>query len=69
MKNTRLATDQEIEVLNFLNNLRESGVTNMYGATPYIQDAFELNRTAATQLLKLWMANFNKESNYKTIKN
>ena len=68
MKNTRLATNQEIEVLNFLNNLRESGVTNMYGATPYIQDAFELNRTVATQLLKLWMANFNKESNYKTLK-
>lgn len=39
----------------FLNNLRESGVTNMFGATPYLQDEFSLDRTEARDILTEWM--------------
>jgi hypothetical protein len=39
----RKTTDQEQEVLEFLNMLRDSGATNMFGAVPYIKDEFELD--------------------------
>ena len=50
----------------FLNNLRESGVTNMFGAVPYLIEEFpELNRSKAKSILSDWMKNF---ENYKNIK-
>ena len=49
-------TDEHIE---FLNDLRESGTTNMFGAVPYIQDAFpELTRQQSSEVLKYWMDSF-----------
>jgi hypothetical protein len=39
----RKTTDQEQEVLEFLNILRDSGATNMFGAVPYIKDEFKLD--------------------------
>jgi hypothetical protein len=48
--------------LVFLDNLRESGVTNMFGATPYVETAFpELNKTEAKNILLYWMKSFGKE--------
>jgi len=64
---TRQATNQEQDVLNYLNELRDSGETNMFGATPYIQNEFYVDRKEAVRLLKLWMANFNEKGNYKMI--
>ena len=47
------------EHLEFLDDLRESGVTNMYGAAPYIQDEFpELSTMEAKQVLLYWMETF-----------
>lgn len=69
MENTRKATEQEMEVLSFLNNMRESGLINMFGAAPYIEDTFEVDRKEATRLLMLWMRNFNQEGEYETLKN
>ena len=34
----------EEEVFVYLDELRDSGVTNMYGAGPYIRDNFDVNR-------------------------
>ena len=64
----RKTTDQEQEVLEFLNMLRDSGATNMFGATPYIKDEFELDSKEAKRLLMLWMANFNDEGEYNEVK-
>lgn len=64
----RLTTSIEKDTLEFLNGLRDSGVTNMYGATDYIIDEFDVSRKEAAQMLSLWMKNFNKEGNYDTIK-
>ena len=64
----RKTTDQEQEVLEFLNILRDSGATNMFGAVPYIKDEFELDSKEAKRLLMLWMANFNDEGEYNKVK-
>lgn len=39
----------------FLNRLRESGATNMFGATPYIEEAFDLDPWDAKKILIEWM--------------
>lgn len=39
----------------YLNRLRESGDTNMFGAAPYLQEEFGLNRTEARRTLADWM--------------
>lgn len=45
--------------LLFLDDLRESGVTNMYGATPYLMEEFaELNKNQAMKVLIYWMNTF-----------
>lgn len=66
---TRPATEIEKNVCEFLNDLRESGVTNMYGASPYIEEEFGLNKRESRRILSLWMENFNPEGNYETVKN
>jgi uncharacterized heparinase superfamily protein len=43
----------------FLDDLRESGKTNMFGATPYLRKAFvELNEKEAREILTDWMKTF-----------
>ena len=42
----------------FLDNLRESGVTNMYGGAPYVAEQFELLLDRARAVLTDWMDNF-----------
>ena len=46
------------EVNFFLDMLRESGVTNMYGAALYIQQQFSLDRKTANKMLFEWMRTF-----------
>ena len=47
--------------LLFLDDLRESGVTNMFGASPYLQDAFpELTKLDAREVLFYWMGSFSE---------
>jgi hypothetical protein len=56
-------TDKElITAFNFLDNLRESGVTNMFGAAPYLVEAFDLPQQDARTVLKSWMNTFSDES-------
>ncbi len=45
---------------DFLIALRDSGVTNMYGAAPYLQKEFGLNRKEAIKILANWMRSFSK---------
>jgi len=46
------------EVFVFLDNLRKSGETNMFGASPYIRERFACTRYEANRLLVKWMENF-----------
>ncbi len=68
METTRKTTEQEKEVMEFLNLLRNTGATNMFGATPYIMQEFDIPKQEASQLLVLWMDNFNEEGKYDDVK-
>jgi hypothetical protein len=46
------------EVNKFLNILRESGESNMFGAGPYIQENFKITRYDANRFLVKWMETF-----------
>jgi len=46
------------EVYEYLNELRESGVTNMYGARPYLQEEFNFTKEEARKWLTAWMKDF-----------
>lgn len=45
----------------FLEKLRQSGKTNMYGATPYLMVEFGLSEREAKNILIDWMKNYNRE--------
>jgi hypothetical protein len=47
----------------YLNRLRESGVTNMFGASPYLQDEFGFDRKEAKTALVEWMQWVNDNPN------
>lgn len=45
--------------LEYLDELRESGATNMFGATPYLMDEFpDLDKQQARSVLLYWMDTF-----------
>ena len=48
------------EYFSFLNDLRDSGKTNMFGATPYLQSAFDLEKREAREILTRWMKSFSE---------
>jgi hypothetical protein len=49
------------EHLEYLDDLRESGLTNMFGAVPYIKEEFGLDRKTSRQILSYWMETFGKD--------
>lgn len=51
--------DMEKELyFNYLDMLKESGVTNMFGASPFLQEEFDLDRQRAKAVLLEWMRTF-----------
>lgn len=46
------------QVNYFLDELRDSGATNMFGAAPYIVEEFGVTRQEARDLLLNWMQTF-----------
>lgn len=48
------------EMFEFLDELRESGETNMFGAGPYLSATFDLSRADARSVLKDWMDSFSE---------
>jgi hypothetical protein len=46
------------DMLNYLDDLRESGITNMFGAAPYLREAYNLNRDESSDVLEYWMRTF-----------
>jgi len=48
----------EDEVFDFLDTLRESGVVNMFGARPYLQETFGFDRDTAANWLTRWMESY-----------
>jgi len=44
--------------LDYLDNLRKSGVCNMFGAGEYLENEFGLTKQEARAILTHWMKNF-----------
>jgi len=49
----------------FLDALRDSGVTNMFGAGPYLQKEFGIDQKSAREVLANWMQSFSENLQYK----
>jgi len=45
----------------YLENLRKTGLVNMYGAGPYLENDFGLSKQEARKILLDWMHNYNPE--------
>ena len=45
---------------NFLEALRRSGVTNMYGAVPYLVEKFDLPQARAKDILTAWISTYDR---------
>lgn len=61
MKNTKTITTEQKETFDFLNELREEGSVNMFGAWSYIQSEFGFDRKKSNEIVKDWMLNFNSD--------
>ena len=48
------------EHLQYLDDLRESGKTNMFGAAPYLAIEFGLGKTFSLKVLSYWMETFSE---------
>ena len=46
------------EYYDYLVELRDSGVTNMFGAGPYLQEEFGLDKRTAREVLMSWMGSY-----------
>jgi len=51
------------EHLNYLDVLRESGVTNMFGSGQYLVSMFEISKRTAAEYVKYWMKTFSARHN------
>ncbi len=50
------------EHLDYLDELRESGDTNMFGAGPYMQGEFGVNKREAKEIVLYWMKSFGDDA-------
>lgn len=53
-----MINEEWTEYYVYLEELRQSGVTNMFGATPYLREEFGLGRREAIKILGSWMDNY-----------
>jgi len=45
----------------YLDDLRDSGVTNMFAAPSYVEEEFGIPRWEAREIVKEWMDSYEKE--------
>ena len=50
--------DEKLKYWVFLEKLRRSGITNMFGAVPYIVSAYGVTEKEAFDILMDWMKNY-----------
>ena len=53
--------EMKSDVFEYLEDLRESGETNMFGATSYIVETFEISKSMAKKFLLDWMESYRDE--------
>ncbi len=56
-----VCTEGELqEYLQYLDELRVSGLVNMYGAAQWLEDAFDIQRSTSKPVLLYWMETFSE---------
>lgn len=58
MKSPEMKNKQLLEYYSYLDALRESGVTNMFGAGQYLEKEFNVRPKEAREILLSWMKEF-----------
>ena len=58
MNTTAVVKKSQEEYFKYLNELRESGACNMFGAAQYLEQDFDLDRKEAKAIVKAWMVSF-----------
>lgn len=59
MDRPAIVTDEHLQ---FLDELRKSGVTNMFGAVPYLMERFTVGRYEAKDILSYWVKTYGQEN-------
>ncbi len=55
------------ELLDYLDDLRDSGVTNMFGAGAYLEAEFDMTQRDARTVLFYWMRTFGERQAAKQV--
>ena len=55
-----LNLDDVVQYFTYLDALRKSGLTNMYGASSYLMREFDFDKKTAHKVLGAWMNTFGK---------
>ena len=58
-----ISNDEKENMFDYLEDLRDSGQINMFGASPYIVEAFGLNKYQVREILSEWMHSCECEEN------
>ena len=53
-----MTVNENQDIFNFLDDLREDGSINMFGAAPVLVEVFGLGKHEARAVLSDWMKNF-----------
>lgn len=57
---TKIMKEDLQEYFDYLDLLRDTGITNMFGAGPYLEKTFDLSKKEARKILKAWMKSFSE---------
>lgn len=55
-----MSAEELEEAFEYLDDLRVSGETNMFGAAPYVQREFGVNQGVARAVLGAWMETYSE---------
>ena len=58
MLRPKVVTDEQLE---YLDDLRDSGITNIFRAAPYVKNVFDLSYKEALEVLTYWIKSFVEE--------
>jgi hypothetical protein len=55
-----MSEEKKERMFNFLDNLRESGICNMFGSGVYLEEMFSINRRESKVIVLEWMKTFSE---------
>lgn len=58
MKSNEFLMEDKAQMFTYLDELRESGITNMFGAAPYLCGHFGILMPEAREVLSDWMQTY-----------